>query len=128
VSVVILATDVIAFAPTQSALSLQTIQFVFSLRSFVSTFVLVNPLTTSLITPAAQAAAPLVFVASFNNADNYFPLTTGVTSYVYVPQERTPLLTATLNNISYLVPYTEAHTRSTSLATEFLVVTVNVAV
>ena len=100
----------------------------FSLRSFVSTFVLVNPLTTSLITPAAQAAAPLVFVASFNVADNYFPLTTGVTTYVYVPQERTPLFTATLNAISYLVPYTEAHTRSTLLATEFLVVTVNVAV
>jgi hypothetical protein len=41
--------------------------------------VLVNSLTTSLITPAAQAAAPLVLSVSVKVALNYLVDTTGVT-------------------------------------------------
>jgi len=83
---------------------------------------------TSLITPAAQAAAPSRFLSSVKVALNNFPSTTGVTTYVYAPQEMTPLSVPTEACIAIGVSFTPTHTRSTPVATAFLVVILNVAV
>lgn len=57
-------------------------------------FVLVYSLITSLITPAPQAILPAFLSAKSevsNFAFNVFPKATGVTVYVHLPQESTPL-------------------------------------
>lgn len=83
---------------------------------------------TSLITPAAQAAAPSRFKGQCNFALNNLSSITGVTTYVHAPQEMTPLPVPTEACIAIGVSFTPTHTRSTPVATAFLVVILNVAV
>jgi len=92
-------------------------------------FELENSLTTSLITPAAQAWVPATTKAGLVNfALNITVATVGVTTSECAPQESTPLSVPTVAYILIAVSYTPIHITSVPKATAFLVVTLNVAV